>query len=162
MTVVDTIKDADALTLTIVSEFTAPVDRVWQVWADPRQLERWWGPPTWPATFTEHDLVVGGRAAYFMTGPAGEKAHGLWRIRAVDPPHALEYEDRFADGDGQPDDSMPVTVGRVELTATGTGTRMSITTTFPDTAAMQQLAAMGMVEGMSEALSQIEGILAGD
>ncbi|RMI03465.1 SRPBCC family protein [Cellulomonas triticagri] len=160
MTVVDTIKDADTLTLTIVSEHAAPVDRVWQVWADPRQLERWWGPPTWPATFTEHDLVVGGRAAYYMTGPDGTRAHGLWRIRAVEPPHALEYEDRFADADGRPDDTMPTTIGRVELSATGTGTRMTVTSTFPSTEAMEQMAAMGMVEGMTLALGQIEGILA--
>lgn len=159
MTVVDTIKDADALTLTIVSEFTAPVDRVWQVWADPRQLERWWGPPTWPATVTDHDLVVGGRVAYSMTGPDGEKAHGLWQIRVVEPPHTLEYEDRFADDAGEPDDSMPVTVGRVELAAAGTGTRMSITTTFASVEAMEQMITMGMLEGMTLALSQIEGVL---
>ena len=55
---------------------------------------------------------------------------------------------------------MPATVGRVSLTATSTGTRMAITATFPETEAKEQLAAMGMVEGMSEALTQIEGILA--
>lgn len=86
MTVVDTVTDTDALTLTIVSELAAPPERVWQVWADPRQLERWWGPPTWPATFTAHDLVPGGRAAYVMTGPDGEQAHGWWRVLAVDAP----------------------------------------------------------------------------
>jgi hypothetical protein len=32
--------------LVLVAEFDAPIERVWQLWADPRQLERWWGPPT--------------------------------------------------------------------------------------------------------------------
>ncbi len=41
MTVVSTHKDAEALTLTFVAEFDAGVERVWQVWQDPRQLERW-------------------------------------------------------------------------------------------------------------------------
>lgn len=76
MTVVSVTKDVDALTLTFVAEFAASVERVWQVWADPRQLERWWGPPTWPATFQRHDFVVGGQSRYHMTGPEGEKSHG--------------------------------------------------------------------------------------
>lgn len=45
MTVVRTNMDADALTLRFVAEFDAPVERIWQLWEDPRQLERWWGHP---------------------------------------------------------------------------------------------------------------------
>ena len=45
MPVVDITKDLDALTLTIVADFAAPVERVWQLYADPRQLEQVWGPP---------------------------------------------------------------------------------------------------------------------
>src|SRR3712207_7455265 len=48
-------KDLEALTLTAESEFDATPERVWQLWADPRQLERWWGPPGYPATFDKHD-----------------------------------------------------------------------------------------------------------
>ncbi|WP_262384782.1 SRPBCC family protein, partial [Actinoplanes teichomyceticus] len=80
MTVTDTVKDTDALTLTFVAEFDAPVEQVWRVWADPRKLERWWGPPTWPATFVRHDFVAGGAVRYYMTGPDGTKAHGWWTI----------------------------------------------------------------------------------
>jgi uncharacterized protein YndB with AHSA1/START domain len=40
MTVVRTYRDENALTLTMVAEFDASVERVWQVWQDPRQLER--------------------------------------------------------------------------------------------------------------------------
>ena len=61
MTVTNVHKDPDARTMTITAEFDAPVERVWQMWADPRQLERWWGPPTYPATFVDHDLSPGGR-----------------------------------------------------------------------------------------------------
>jgi uncharacterized protein YndB with AHSA1/START domain len=54
-----------------VAELAAPPERVWQVWVDPRRLERRSGPPTWPATFVRHDVVVGGSSRYFVTGPAG-------------------------------------------------------------------------------------------
>ena len=59
MTVTAVRKDLDALTMTLDAEFEAPPERVWQLWADPRQLERWWGPPTYPATVTAHDLRTG-------------------------------------------------------------------------------------------------------
>ena len=77
MTVTAVRKDPAALTLTVTAEFDASPERVWQLWADPRQLERWWGPPTYPATFTAHDLAPGSRVQYHMTGPTGDQPHGL-------------------------------------------------------------------------------------
>ena len=58
MTVTNVEKNKDNLTMTITAEFDAPVERVWQLWENPRLLERWWGPPTYPATFTEFQLVL--------------------------------------------------------------------------------------------------------
>src|SRR3954463_12896705 len=104
MPVTDVQPDLDNLTLTITAEFAAPVARIWQVYADPRQLEKVWGPPTYPATVVDHDLTPGGRVTYYMTGPDGEKYHSWWRVVSVHPPHALEIEGRFADDSGQPND----------------------------------------------------------
>ena len=159
MTVVSTTQDPDALTLTLVAEFTAPRDRVWQVWSDPRQLERWWGPPTWPATFEEHDVTVGGRSRYYMTGPEGEKSRGWWRFVALDEPRSLEFEDGFSDESGEPNPAMPVIQARVDLEETGAGTRMTVTSRFASLAEMEKLVQMGMAEGMTLAMGQIDGIL---
>ena len=160
MTVTSTTQDPQALTLTIVADLDSPPRRVWQVWADPRQLERWWGPPTWPATFVEHDVVVGGLSHYFMTGPEGEQMHGWWRFTALDEPNALAFEDGFADAAGTPDRSMPTTKARVWLAPTAAGTRMTVVSGFATAEQMQQLVAVGMVEGITGAMSQIDDILA--
>ena len=69
MTVISSSTNAEKLTLELVAEFDAPPDRVWEVWEDARKLERWWGPPTYPATFTRHEFEVGGESRYYMTGP---------------------------------------------------------------------------------------------
>ncbi|MEQ1737885.1 MAG: ATPase, partial [Rhodoglobus sp.] len=53
-------KNVDQLTLTIVAEFPVPVARLWDAYSDPRRIERFWGPPTYPATFLRHDAAVGG------------------------------------------------------------------------------------------------------
>lgn len=164
MTVTSVDKDPVALTLTITSQLDASVDRAWQLWADPRQLERWWGPPTYPATFVDHELSPGSRVSYFMTSPEGEKYHGYWDVVAVDPPRRLEVLDGFADADGEPDDmGMPgpgTMIVTLEAGADGTGTVMVIESRFPSPEAMAKLLEMGQEEGMVAALSQIEGILA--
>lgn len=160
MTVTRVDKDFDNLTLTLVADFAAPVDRVWQLWADPRRLERWWGPPTWPATFVDHDLAPGGSVTYYMTGPDGEKARGWWQITSVTPPTSLEFVDGFADDAGQPAADMPTTTVRMQLAEHDGGTRMELSSAFDSREQMDQLVAMGMVEGLQGAIGQMDALLA--
>ena len=163
MTVTAVRKDPDALTMTLTAEFDASPERVWDLWADPRKLERWWGPPTYPATFTAHDLAIGSHVQYHMTGPSGDQPHGFWDILESDPPRRLVFLDGFANADGTPNDAFPRNEGHVTIEPIGTGrTRMSIESRFPSTAAMEQVLAMGMEEGLTQAVGQIDAILAED
>ena len=163
MSVTDVRKDPTALTMTVASEWDAPIDRVWQLWADPRKLERWWGPPTYPATVTAHDLRSGGRVEYHMTGPEGDQPHGYWEVLEADAPRRLVFRDGFANDDGTPISDMPINEVRVAISEAGGGqTRMSIESVFPSAAAMEQLIAMGMEQGLREAVGQIDAILAED
>jgi len=163
MTVSAVDKDAETLTMTVDAEFDASAERVWQLWADPRQLERWWGPPTWPATFTEHALDPGAHVAYHMTGPTGEEIHGYWTVAEVEPPHRLVFHDGFANDDGTANEKLPRNEGHVTIDEIGDGrTRMSIRSVFPSAEAMEQILAMGMEDGLTKALGQIDAILAED
>ena len=154
-------KDFDNLTLTLVADFDAPTDRVWELWADPRQLERWWGPPGYPATFEAHDLSPGGSVTYFMTGPGGERHHGWWRITSVDPASSLAFTDGFADEHGAPATDMPTNEVQVVLTSHVGGTRMELRSTFASREQMEQLDAMGMAEGLRASVGQMDALLAG-
>ena len=158
MPVIDVAKDLDALTLTITAEFDADAERLWQLWADPRQLERWWGPPSHPSTFEEHELTPGARTTYFMIGPDGEKHHGRWRIEEVEPPHRLHMTDDVVDDEGNPEDggptAMTITIAETDNTAT-----MSIQTHFADRASMEQMLEMGMEQGMTEMLDRVDPLL---
>ena len=161
MTVISVDKDVAGLTMSVVAEFDAPVGRVWKLWEDPRQLEKWWGPPTYPATILDHDLTPGGRVNYYMTGPNGDQPRGWWRVIAVDPPHRLEFEDGFSDAAGKPNPELPTMTIRVALTERpGGGTRITIATKFPSVEAMEQLMAMGMEEGMAAAMGQMDALVA--
>jgi uncharacterized protein YndB with AHSA1/START domain len=160
MPVTDVQNDPEALTLTVIAEFDAPVARVWEMWADPRKLERWWGPPTYPATVVEHELAPGGRVSYFMTGPDGDRHHGWWEVGAVDAPVSLEFVDGFADDTGAPNADMPTMTVRVSISALGDGrTQMVIRSAFSSIEDMERLVAMGMVEGVTEAVNQIDALV---
>lgn len=161
MSVTSIRKDTEQLTMTVTAEYDVTADRAWQLWADPRQLERWWGPPMWPATFTTHSLTPGGEMRYHMTGPDGEQAHGWWEIVSVEPPTRITFRDGFSNPDGTRNDKLPVTVAEVAIAAIGGGrTRMTITSTYSTREALEEVLAMGMEEGLKGALGQIDGILA--
>jgi uncharacterized protein YndB with AHSA1/START domain len=161
MTVTAVSKDPKALTMTVTAEFDATPERVWQLWADPRQLERWWGPPGYPATFTQHSLNPGSRVVYHMTTPEGDQPKGFWDVVATEPPRRLVVIDGFANDDGSPNEEFPTGEMRIDITEVGDGrTRMSIENLFPSTEAMEQMLAMGQEEGMKQAVGQIDAILA--
>ena len=161
MSVTSLDKDFDALTLTLIADFTAPVDRVWDLFADPRKLERWWGPPGFPATFGDHDLSPGGMVRYYMTSPEGERMHGYWQVLTAQPPTSLEFSDGFADDEGAPNAELPATITRIALNSAGDGTRMELVSRFDSREQMNQLMEMGMDEGLRQSVSQMDDQLAG-
>jgi uncharacterized protein YndB with AHSA1/START domain len=148
-------KDAASLTLTVVADYPVAHERLWQAFADPRQLERFWGPPAMPATFTRYDMKVGGGAEYFLTGPTGEKWSGSWRFTAVDPISSFEAYDGE---DNAEDENMPSSMKFV-FEATPTGSRMTCVTKFSSVEAMEQTIP-GMEEGLRAAWSQLDAVLA--
>ncbi|GAA0993919.1 SRPBCC family protein [Subtercola frigoramans] len=153
-------KDLDQLTITIVADFAAPLRRLWEAYLDPRQIERFWGPPTYPATFLRHDAVPGGRSVYKMTGPTGDEHYGCWEWEALTPDTSFEVIDWFADATGAPNTELPSTRMTLTFEATDTGSRMTSVARFASIEQLEQLVEMGMLEGMREAMSQIDAVLA--
>ncbi len=161
MPVTDVQHDLDARTLTITADFAAPVDRVWEVYADPRQLERVWGPPGYPATFVDHELAPGGRMNYFLTSPEGEKHYAYWDVTSVDEPKSFSFKDGFAvDETFAPNPQMPESTQVYEFTQVDGATRATFVATYASAEALQQVLAMGVVEGASAAINQIDDLLA--
>lgn len=160
MPVTDVRHDLDNLTLTITADFAASVQRIWQVYADPRQLEKIWGPPTYPATFVDHDLTPGGRVTYFMTGPDGTKHAGYWLVSAVDEPRSFTFEDGFADLDFNPLPGLPQATCTYTFSEHDGGTRAVYVSRYESAEALKQVLDMGIVEGASGSINQIDDLVA--
>ncbi|WP_018178518.1 SRPBCC family protein [Jongsikchunia kroppenstedtii] len=151
--------DTDALTLTINAEFDAPVARIWQIYADPRQLEKIWGPPTYPATFVDHSLTPGGRVSYYMTSPDGEKYCGVWQVTAVDEPRSFSFDDAFADEQFNVIESMPTSNNDYSFVEVDGRTHATYVNRYQTAEALQKVLDMGMIEGATGAINQIDDFI---
>ena len=161
MPVTDVVTDPEALTLTLTADFAAPVERVWNAFTEPRQLERFWGPPGYPATFSTFDFEVGGTALYRMTSPQGEASYGTWEFLSIDPRTSFSVLDQFADENGVAVEDLPASRMTFTFDETAEGSRLRSTTYFTSTEALDQLVGMGMVEGATLAMNQLDRVLEG-
>jgi uncharacterized protein YndB with AHSA1/START domain len=159
MSVVRVEKDLENLSLILIADFDAGIEDVWQLWADPRKLERWWGPPSYPATVEKHELAVGGEVTYLMTGPGGEESRGWWRVTSVEPPRSLEFRDGFANRDGTPNTELPTTAVRMRLVERDRGTRMELRFVFESRARMEELERWGAFDVFPQSVGQMDALL---
>ncbi len=160
MPITSVTKDPSALTMTVVADFDVSLQRLWDAYADPRQLERFWGPPTYPATFTRHDVRPGGRSDYAMTGPEGDVSRGYWEWESVEPLRSFAVLDGFAQADGSANAELPTTRMVFTFDQTASGSRVTTVSTFASLADLESLIGMGMEEGMREAMGQMDAVLA--
>ena len=163
MPITSVTKDPENLTMTVVADFPVPLRRLWDAYVDPRQLEKFWGPPQFPATFTRHDAFPGGVSTYVMTGPDGSTHGGYWEWSEVKEPEgevaSFEVRDGFTLPDGTPNTDMPSMSMSFWFESTSDGSRVTTTTHFPSTEALAQMLEMGMEEGLRSAMAQMDDVL---
>lgn len=151
--------DPENLTMTLTADVAAPVSRLWDAFTDPRQLERFWGPPGWPATFTAWDFRPGGRIDYRMTSPQGEASRGAWEVISIDEGRSFSVLDSFIGEDGEPIEGFPAMRMVFSFDATEDGSRLSNVTYFTSLESLEQVVAMGAIEGSRMAMNQLDAVL---
>lgn len=154
-------KDAQALVMTVTAELDASVERAWQLWADPREFELWWGPPDYRVTVVDHELRAGGRITFFMAGSDGDRHDSTWQVVAADPPHLLELRDADVDDEGRPNDDNSMTAMVINFDERNGTTVMEIRIHFDSQAGMERALATGVDEGMVALFARIDAVLAG-
>ena len=153
--------DPEALTMTMVADFAASIDRVWNAFTTAEQLNRFWGPPGWPATFGAFDFTPGGIVRYSMTSPQNEPSSGSWQVLSIDEPQNFEVLDSFVNAEGEPLEGMPAMRMRFEFTPTDEGTRLTNVTYFDSAEALEQIVSFGAIEGSTMAFNQLDAVLLG-
>lgn len=168
MNTVQVTKDLENGTLVIERSFNVSKERLWKAYADKEWFERWWGPQGWETSVKEFSFAPGGRIHYCMKCVDkdqgeyfGQEAWGLMVLEEIDAPNRFTAMDYFTDEGGAPNPDMPSQKFTVELVEEGDTTRLVTRTVAGSKEQIEQLIAMGMVEGFSSQLEKLEALLAG-
>ena len=92
----------DGLTLELDRILPAAPSRVFELFTNPSELARWWGPEGFSTPSLDYDPRVGGSYRIAMQPPEGDAFHLAGEFRALDPPTRLAYTFRWEPPD--PDD----------------------------------------------------------
>lgn len=94
--------ESDTLTLEMKRLLPARPALVFELFTDPNQLARWWGPEGFSTPNLEFDPRVGESFRIEMQPPESDAFHLTGEFREVDPPTRLAYTFRWEEPD--PDD----------------------------------------------------------
>jgi len=123
----------------IERSFDAPVELIWQMWADPEHFKAWYGPMGASIPVANMDVRVGGKRHICMEMETPNGPMQMWFVgefTAVDPHSKLSYTDAMSDADGNvmspesmgmPADHPESTEVVVELEEADGGTKMTMT-----------------------------------
>ena len=127
-----------------------PPERVFEAFARPEQLARWWGPNGFTNTFEVFEFRLGGRWQFVMHGPDGSRHPNESVFLKLDAPSTLVIQHI----------SQPRFVLTVTLTAQGDGTAISWVQEFEDRAVVARI--RRIVEPANEQnLDRLSCLLAG-
>jgi uncharacterized protein YndB with AHSA1/START domain len=88
----------------------APRELVFEVWTDPKHLEKWWGPNGFSTTTKEFDFRPGGNWIHTMHGPDGTDFPNEVYYEVIVPPERIEYAHGGGDDVGVNDAQFHATV----------------------------------------------------
>jgi uncharacterized protein YndB with AHSA1/START domain len=130
----------------------APRARVFQMYAEPHELARWWGPNGFTAPTIDMGLRAGGGYRIEMQPPEGDSFFLVGEFREVEPPARLVYTFRWEPPD--PDDQE--TVVELSLHDLGDSTQVVIDQGPFATEARRAL----HEQGWTETLDRLQAVLA--
>ena len=140
-----------------VRELDAPRAKVFQAFADPAHVGRWWGPAGFTTTTTSIDVRTGGHWQFVMHGPDGTDWPNRLDYLEVTPVERLRWEHR---GDAEQPSDFSTTVQLDELGPART--RLQFTMTCIDAATRDTKVGWGAAEGGQQTLDRLETQLANE
>lgn len=154
------LKDIAAKTLKVERQFNAPIELVWRAYTEAELLTKWWAPAPWKAESKELNFQPGGRWLYCMVGPAGERHWGCMMYKSIEKHKHFDIQDAFCDENGNINTEFPTATARISFESSANGTIVKWDTIYPTSEALQQVLDMGMEQGLSMCIDQLEALFA--
>jgi uncharacterized protein YndB with AHSA1/START domain len=131
----------------------APAHVLFEAYANPEQVKKWFGPKGYPLTLVEMDFRVGGRFRFAMTGPSGKQntPFGGEYLEIV-PNRKIVFDNGFELPGAE---RMIVTYTYDEVDGK---TTFTIHTLFSSVEAKNKHVRVGFVIGYNSAIDQLEDV----
>lgn len=139
--------------------FDAPREKVFKAYTDPKEIAQWWGPQGWVTEVSTMEVKPGGTWHYCMRGPEGKESWGKAVYHEVKAPERLRYSDMFADSEGNAVKGMPETTVTVDFVDFEGKTRLVTRVEFASIADLENVLAMGMVQGIDQTWDRLASYL---
>jgi uncharacterized protein YndB with AHSA1/START domain len=145
--------------IVITRVFDFPRERVFDAWADPKQVVQWWGPYGFKTGSDQRDFKAGGVWRHTMIGPDGARYPTLARFEEIVKPERIVYTNAGGKEGGR-GVSMRSTATFKDL---GGKTELTLRMVF-DTAAARDIVVKdyGAIEGGKQTLARLASHLAGE
>ena len=149
--------------IVINREFDAPRQLVWDVWTQPKHIEKWFGPKGFDTRVEKFDFKVGGRATYVMVGPDGKEYPGTGVYKEIVPIEKIVTTDEFGEGfeESHPDMDLPHGMVTTALfDDLSDKTKLTLIISHPTVEDRKKHEAMGVVAGWNSSFDCMDDYLA--
>lgn len=93
---------SEAPLVEVTRTFTAPIEKVWEVWTKPELAKQWWGPENYSCPEAHIDFREDGKYLLAMQGPDGAINWSGGKFKEIIPLEKIVYTDSFTDKNGHP------------------------------------------------------------
>ena len=145
--------------INVKREFAAPRQKVWAAWTQSELLDQWWAPRPWKTETKSMDFSEGGMWLYSMVGPEGERHWCRNDYNKITPMKGFDSRDAFCDEDGNVNGEMPRANWSTQFDEAEGSTFVKIQTTYESLEALEMVIKMGMKEGFTAALENLDELL---
>jgi len=151
--------------IVITREFEAPRQLVWDVWTQPKHVEKWFGPKGFTTRVDKLDFKVGGESSYIMIGPDGTEYPSKGVFQEIVPIEKIVTTDEFGEGFDEIESMKNIDLPQ-GMTQTylfddlGQRTKLTIIVSHPTVEDREKHEAMGVIDGWNSSLDKVEEYLA--
>ena len=89
--------DKNKQTVSIIKQFDAPRDMVWDAYTKPELLDQWWAPKPMTSRTKAMEFREGGRRFYAMVSPEGQERWAVQKYTSITPKDNFKFFNAFSD-----------------------------------------------------------------
>ena len=149
----------DSHTIKVLREFSADLTDVWDAWTKPELLDRWWAPKPYQTRTKSMDFREGGVWLYAMISPEDLTHWCRTDYKKIEDKKSISGLDAFSDEHGNVNATFPRSQFTTGFRENGSTTTVSITTVYDNLSDLETVIQMGLEEGLTKALDNLEQYL---